>query len=321
MSDQNRRDAADRLMDAITDLGDDLILAADVQTEKTKKTVRKSPGARWVMIGISAAAVLLAGIISLGVFLGRRGKDERPIVEATTAAGTEAGITEAGTEAGITEAGTEAGITEAGTEAGITGAVTQSVTEAVTECLTEAGTQSVTEAGTEFSTEAGTPEPSIHRDIEAKTESYESLAEMEKDADVILRAVRLDQEEPVWNGSSGYTLSQVKISKIYEDKTGSLPLDDVIKVMENEVYDAASNTVFHVAGYNMMVVGDEYLLFLKKDKLPDGTEYYVACGVNYGTISTTTDGREISPKYPNGVDMLDISIYKDIWKDALNKYR
>ena len=300
MSDQNRRDAADRLMDAITDLGDDLILAADEQ--KVKKA-GKSPRARWVMIGISAAAVLLAGIISLGVFLGRRGKDERPPVDVSTAAGTEAGITEAGTEAGITEA------------------VTQSVTEAVTECLTEAGTQSVTEAGTEFSTEAGTPETVIHREVEAKTESYESLAEMEKDADVILRAVRLDQEEPVWNGSSGYTLSQVKISKIYEDKTGSLSLDDVIKVMENEVYDAASNTVFHVAGYNMMVFGDEYLLFLKKDKLPDGTEYYVACGVNYGTISTTTDGRDISPKYPNGVDMLDISIYKDIWKDALNKYR
>ena len=309
MSDQNRRDAADRLMDAITDLGDDMILAAD---EQNVKKAGKSPRARWVMIGISAAAVLLAGIISLGVFLGRRGKDERPHVDVSTAAGTEAGITEAGTEAGITEAGTEAGITEA---------VTQSVTEAVTECLTEAGTQSVTEAGTEFSTEAGTPETVIHREVEAKTESYESLAEMEKDADVILRAVRLDQEEPVWNGSSGYTLSQVKISKIYEDKTGSLSLDDVIKVMENEVYDAASNTVFHVAGYNMMVVGDEYLLFLKKDKLPDGTEYYVACGVNYGTISTTTDGREISPKYPNGVDMLDISIYKDIWKDALNKYR
>ena len=300
MSDQNRRDAADRLMDAITDLGDDLILAADEQ--KVKKA-GKSQRARWVMIGISAAAVLLAGIISLGVFLGRRGKDERPPVDVSTAAGTEAGITEAGTEAGITEA------------------VTQSVTEAVTECLTEAGTQSVTEAGTEFSTEAGTPETVIHREVEAKTENYESLAEMEKDADVILRAVRLDQEEPVWNGSSGYTLSQVKISKIYEDKTGSLSLDDVIKVMENEVYDAASNTVFHVAGYNMMVFGDEYLLFLIKDKLPDGTEYYVACGVNYGTISTTTDGRDISPKYPNGVDMLDISIYKDIWKDALNKYR
>jgi hypothetical protein len=287
-------------MDAITDLGDDMILAADEQ--KVKKA-GKSPRARWVMIGISAAAVLLAGIISLGVFLGRRGKDERPPVDVSTAAGTEAGITEAGTEAGITEE------------------VTQSVTETVTECLTEAGTQSVTEAGTEFSTEAGAPETVIHREVEAKTESYESLAEMEKDADVILRAVRLDQEEPVWNGSSGYTLSQVKISKIYEDKTGSLSLDDVIKVMENEVYDAASNTVFHVAGYNMMVFGDEYLLFLKKDKLPDGTEYYVACGVNYGTISTTMDGRDISPKYPNGVDMLDISIYKDIWKDALNKYR
>ena len=300
MSDQDRRDAADRLMDAITDLGDDMILAADEQ--KVKKA-GKSPRARWVMIGISAAAVLLAGIISLGVFLGRRGKDERPPVDVSTAAGTEAGITEAGTEAGITEA------------------VTQSVTEAVTECLTEAGTQSVTEAGTEFSTEAGAPETVIHREVEAKTESYESLAEMEKDADVILRAVRLDQEEPVWNGSWGYTLSQVKISKIYEDKTGGLSLDDVIKVMENEVYDAASNTVYHVDGYNMMVFGDEYLLFLKENQLLDGTKYYVACGVNCGTISTTMDGRDISPKDPNGVDMLDISIYKDIWKDALNKYR
>ena len=300
MSDQNRRDAADRLMDAITDLGDDLILAAD---EQKAKKAGKSPRARWVMIGISAAAVLLAGIISLGVFLGRRGKDERPPVDVSTAAGTEAGITEAGTEAGIT------------------GAVTQSVTEAVTECMTEAGTQSATEEGTEFSTEAGTPETVIHREVEAKTESYESLAEMEKDADVILRAVRLDQEEPEWDGGWGYTISQVRISRIYEDKTGSLSEDGVINVMENEVYDAASNTVYHISGYNMMVVGDEYLLFLKKDKLPDGTEYYVACGVNYGTISTTTDGRDISPKYPNGVDMLDISIYKDIWKDALNKYR
>ena len=89
MSDQNRRDAADRLMDAITDLGDDLILAAD---EQKAKKAGKSPRARWVMIGISAAAVLLAGIISLGVFLGRRGKDERPPVDVSTAAGTEAGI-------------------------------------------------------------------------------------------------------------------------------------------------------------------------------------------------------------------------------------
>ena len=68
MSDQNRREAADRLMDAITDLGDDLILAAD---EQKAKKAGKSPRAKWVMVGISAAAVLLAGIIMMSAsFLG-----------------------------------------------------------------------------------------------------------------------------------------------------------------------------------------------------------------------------------------------------------
>ena len=301
MSDQNRRDAADHLMDAITDLGDDMILAADEQ--KAKKT-GKSPRARWAMIGISAAGVLLAGVISLGVFLGRRGKEERPPVDVSTVAGTEAGITEAGTEAGITEA------------------VTQSVTEAVTECMTEARTQSATEEGTEFSTEAGTPETVIHREVEAKTVSYESLAEMEQDADVILRAVRLDQEEPVWNGDWGYTLSQVRISKIYKDKTGRLSPDEDITILENEVFDAASNKVYHIGGYNMMVLGNEYILFLKKDQMPDGREYYVACGVNYGTVSTTGVGHDIMLTYPNGTPVqVDMSGYKNIWKAALDKYR
>jgi len=292
MSDRSRRDAADRLMDAITDLGDDMILAAD---QPVVKAGRKAPRTRWVMIGISAAAVLLAGIISLGIFLGGRDPKEPQPVDSTTEAGTVAAVTEAGTEAG-------------------TVAGTQCATECVTECMTEAGTEESVKV------------TAAHQYIEAKTVSYASLAEMEQDADVILRAVRLDQEEPVWDRGWGYTLSQVRISRIYKDKTGSLSVDEDITVLENEVYDAASDKVYHIAGYRMMVFGDEYLLFLKKDRLPDGTEHYVSCGVNYGTVSTTEDGRYT--EYPEGTEVIDpdgvgtdTSEYEAVWKAALNKYR
>ena len=71
----------------------------------------------------------------------------------------------------------------------------------------------------------------------------------------------------------------------------------------------------------MMVAGKEYLLFLKKDIMTDGTEYYVSCGVNYGTVSVTDDGRDISPKYPGGADTYDMSLFRGIWQEALDKYR
>ena len=280
MSDESRRETADRLMDAITDLNDEIILAADEQTKEKKgrEAGSASHRTRWIMIGISAAAIILSGFISLGIHLGRRGEDEHVPVDATT-------------EAGI-------------------------------EPATEAKMESLTEAATEAGTEASVKDTAAHIYVEAKTVSYESLHDIEQDADVILRAVRLDQEEPVWDGDGGYTLSQVRISKIYKDKTGRLSPDEDITILENEVFDAASNTVYHIGGYNMMVFGNEYILFLKKDQMPDGKEYYVACGVNYGTVSTTGVGHDIMLTYPNGTPVqVDMSGYKNIWKAALDKYR
>ena len=157
--------------------------------------------------------------------------------------------------------------------------------------------------------------------IEGKTDGYDSLSELEQDADVILRGIRLDQEKARWYGTSGYTLSGVEITGIYKDTTEELSEGSIITVLENEVYDETSNTVYHIGGYNMMVAGKEYLLFLRKDVMTDGTEYYVSCGVNYGTVSVTDDGRDISPKYPGGADTYDMSLFRDIWQEALDKYR
>ena len=352
--DEDRRAAANRLMDVITDLDDDLVLEAEepIMARKPGKQNTGQQRKRWFAVGISVAAVIVAGLIALGIYLGRPGRDDRPIDGATTEAGiteagaTEVGITEAGiTEAGVTEAGaTEAGITEAGaTEAGVTeagateaGATEAGVTEAgvtedaATEVITETVvTETITETGATEAGRTGNPEKenAKHVDVgidnvEAKTVSFESLEEMEGYADVILRAVRLDQEEPVVSGP--YTFSKVKISKIYKDNAGELAEDREITVLENEVYDAAQDVVYHVAGYNMMVAGEEYLLFLRHNVLPDGKEYYVACGVNFGTISLTDDGRDRvrgnEGPGPYEVDEPTPEM-KTIWEEAKRKYQ
>ena len=342
--DEDRRAAANRLMDVITDLDDDLVLEAEepIMARKPGKQNTGQQRKRWFAVGISVAAVIVAGLIALGIYLGRPGRDDRPIDGATTEAGiteagaTEAGITEAGateagaTEAGVTEAGaTEAGATEAGaTEAGVTeaGVTEEAATEVITETVV---TEAVTETGATEAGRTGNPEKenAKHVDVgidnvEAKTVSFESLEEMEGYADVILRAVRLDQEEPVVSGP--YTFSKVKISKIYKDNAGELAEDREITVLENEVYDAAQDVVYHVAGYNMMVAGEEYLLFLRHNVLPDGKEYYVACGVNFGTISLTDDGRDRvrgnEEPGPYEVDEPTPEM-KTIWEEAKRKYQ
>ena len=353
----DKREAANRLMDGITDLSDEIILEADQETddgaERGSDTASKkgtesgslreredierkkpSPAKKktvWVAIGAIAAAAFLAGLISLGVYLGRKSKEESLTTEQETELpGTEAGLS--GTEAGVTEAGLSV------TEAGITEALNTETSETKTEFYPPA-TEADTEAGTERPpTEASVKDNAVHvigaenrPGVEVKTVSFESLAEMEKYADVILRAVRLDREEPhiewyVADASSsgvitsGWTFSEVRISEVYKDNTNQLAEGKTITMLENEFYDETSNMVYHISGYDMMVTGYEYLLFLKKNVLEDGTVYYVSCGVNFGTISTADDGRYQNRHYQNAKDGIDLSNYTDIWEEALKKY-
>ena len=95
MSDERRREAADRLMDGITDLNDDFILAAD---EKNRDHGKKSINARrtkWAVIGISLAAVMLAGFIALGILLGKEEQTQNGAGQSG-----EGTVTEAGTQTG-----------------------------------------------------------------------------------------------------------------------------------------------------------------------------------------------------------------------------
>lgn len=164
-----------------------------------------------------------------------------------------------------------------------------------------------------------------HYGIEAKTISFEELQEMEDYSDVIVKGIRTGQEEPVIIKEneifiSGYTFSKFQISEIYKDNTDTLSTNSVITILENEIYDEEENIVYHIAGYNMMEEGKEYLLFLNKDTL-NGSDYYVTAGVNYGTVSLEEDDRMTARSMENGNKITDFSEYEKIWQEAKNKYK
>ncbi len=310
MKEKERKEAANRLMDGITDLKDELILTADQPVKKDARGRASDPGrTRRTVIGVSfAAAVLIAAVITLVVLRGSGSGDGRTKTMDTSMVD-DATVVDDATEAFLTEAGTEEAVTEAvATEAPATEA---GATEAV-----------VTEAGTEAVTEAHAGDEVRHGEFDSKAVSYASLAEMEEDAELIVRAVRLEKEKPVIQRiggrvASGYTESEVRITKIYKDSTGELTEGATLTILENEVYDADTDMKYHAAGYNMMVPGEEYILFLKRSY----GDVFCSCGVNYGTVSTAADGRDVSAKNPNGVELTDMNLYRKIWTEAGNKYR
>lgn len=163
-----------------------------------------------------------------------------------------------------------------------------------------------------------------HYAIEAKTVSFDSFEEMEESSDVIVKGIRQSGEEAVLttvNGdmASGYTLSEFEITDVFKDTSGTLESGNIITILENEVYNEAENEVYHIDGYNMMVEGKEYLLFLKKSTL-DGSEYYVSRGVNCGTVSLQEDGRTVQRLTREGKEGTDFSYYEPFWEAAKEKY-
>lgn len=164
-----------------------------------------------------------------------------------------------------------------------------------------------------------------HYILDAKTPAFETLDEMEDYSDLIVKGIRQSNEETFIttnNGNiiSGYTFSTFVITDIYKDTSNKLKSDDIITILENEIYDKTANKVYHVAGYKMMVENNDYLLFLKAN-IMNGLDYYVSAGVNYGTISLLEDNRNVPilDKFNENIYQ-EYEYYYPIWEDAKRKY-
>lgn len=180
-------------------------------------------------------------------------------------------------------------------------------------------------AGAAFALIATLSKEPKHYSISAKTISFSSLEEMEEYADVILKVTRTGEEESVVKRNqgavySGYTFSTVKIEAIYKDTTEALENGQKLRILENEFFDENENIVYHVAGYHMMEEGEEYLLFLNRHTYSDGKTYYVAAGINFGTVSIQADGRTAVYATRDGRTEDSFEEMKPIWAAALAKY-
>lgn len=163
-----------------------------------------------------------------------------------------------------------------------------------------------------------------HCGVEAKTVVFESLQEMENESDVIVRGIRKQDENPVLKKEKGnlvsaYTFSEFQVTEVYKDTGNALEKDNQITILENEAYDEKENVIYHIAGYNMMEDGKEYLLFLRRNEL-NGSEYYVSVGINYGTVSLQEDSRMTVRYTREGNSAGDFSYYEPIWEAARAKY-
>lgn len=163
-----------------------------------------------------------------------------------------------------------------------------------------------------------------HSLVSAKTDSYGTVEELESAADLVVRATRLPQAENIITRSenrvvSSYTLSEVKIVKLYKDTGSTLKEGDSITVLENQAEDKDTTTVYHIAGYNMMVEGCDYLLFLQEASL-NGEKYYVSLGVNYGTVSLGHDGRDMAYSETGEEIKNFYEEYEKVWDEARKKY-
>lgn len=90
-----------------------------------------------------------------------------------------------------------------------------------------------------------------------------------------------------------YTISDFKIITTIKNSTKEdLTTDFIIQIFENEAYNKDTNTNYHVAGYEKMEVGGQYLLFLRHSIT---AENYIPMGIIFGKISI--DEKESQSKF------------------------
>lgn len=168
-------------------------------------------------------------------------------------------------------------------------------------------------------------EEAIHYGVDAKIKGFDTLNEMEEFADAIVRVTRKEGETPVVQYSediaqSGFSFSEVEVEEIYVDKTGEIQVGECIRMLENEYYSEKENIIYHVAGYNMMEAGKEYLLFINKAEYTDKSIYYVASGVVFGTISLESDNRAVARRNIDNEVVMNLKVAEPLWEAAIEKY-
>ena len=163
---------------------------------------------------------------------------------------------------------------------------------------------------------------SKHEDIfiDAKTDSYQTIEELEKASDLIVIGTKIKElESNVLYDENGvyqvaYTYSSFNIDEIIKNDVNELNKE--IKIFENQAYDKKTNKTLHIAGYTNMIGGNKYILYLS---LSDGN-YYIPLAVTIGKVplsKSEINGDKLKMKNNYEVS---IGIVDKLHKEIQNKY-
>lgn len=121
----------------------------------------------------------------------------------------------------------------------------------------------------------------------AKIDEYNSAEELRNASDIVVAGVKSSESDSTFVYSAdgetllcAYTLSDFTISETLEGTKDS-NISKTIKVLENEFYDAETDTNYHIAGYSKMIINKPYVLYLTYSEEND---WYIPTGVITGKI-------------------------------------
>ncbi|MCC5894747.1 MAG: hypothetical protein JJU16_04735 [Alkalibacterium sp.] len=126
--------------------------------------------------------------------------------------------------------------------------------------------------------------------VDAQTDDYLTLDEVEEASDVIIIGEKVSEgDSTVIENEEGvaeipYTPSEIRVRTVIE---GDPALECMtLVVLEHGACYNERFLVLHAAGYEMMEIGNEYLLMLKDTARPP---YYLITGMSYGKVPLRTE--------------------------------
>lgn len=160
--------------------------------------------------------------------------------------------------------------------------------------------------------------PAIKK-VEAKYLPTDSLADLELEAELIVKAMKVSGENKVLD-EDALTLSTFTIEKVYFDETNSVRAPDELVVEEFAGYTknllTGKKTLIIPSEYSLTSKDQSHLLFLRKSK--SSPDNYIIFANHFGKFTfDSTENSQILSKF----NTVDSSIYQEIEREAFQKYQ
>lgn len=164
----------------------------------------------------------------------------------------------------------------------------------------------------------------------AKYSSTESLEDLESESELIVRAIKVEEEnkivvtpstsDPNIKYEDPVTLSTFKIEEIYYDQTNTFHESDKFVVEEFAGYTTnfltGSKTLITPEEYTLTKQDNSYILFLRKSKSSPGN--YIIFANHFGKFTFNSSEKT---SIINKFNEKDSSVYQKIENDVLEKYK